>query len=73
MADTDQISQNQIKPLIPESSTSESTKVEVVLNNLRDGDLEIPDYQRDSDQWDDITKSLFVESVINNLSIGLHP
>ena len=65
--DTDQTTQ--IKPLIPESSTSESTTVEVVLNDLGDGTLEIPDYQRDSDQWDDTTKSLFVESVINNLSI----
>ncbi len=60
---------NQIKPLIPESSTSESTTVEVVLNDLRDKTLEIPDYQRDSDQWEEPTKSLFVESVINNLSV----
>jgi len=67
MADMDQI--DQIKPLIPESSTSESTTVEVVLNALRDETLRIPDYQRDSDQWDQTTKSLFVESVINNLSI----
>lgn len=67
MTDTDQI--NQIKPLIPESNTSESTTVEVVLNDLRDGTLDIPDYQRDSDQWDETTKSLFVESVINNLSV----
>ena len=67
MADTDQA--NHIKPLIAESSTSESTTVEVALNDFRDGSLEIPDYQRDSDQWDDTTKSLFVESVINNLSI----
>jgi hypothetical protein len=64
MADT-----TQIKPLIPESSTSESTTVEVVLNDLRDKTLKIPDYQRDSDQWAEPTKSLFVESVINNLSV----
>ena len=57
------------KPLIPESSTSESTSVEVVLNDLRDGVVRIPDYQRDSDQWAEPTKSLLVESVINNLSI----
>ncbi len=67
MADTDEI--DQIKPLIPESSTSESTSVQVVLNDLIDGTLVIPDYQRDSDQWDNTTKSLFIESVINNLSI----
>src|ERR1700737_2499217 len=59
----------EIKPLIAESSTSESTTVEVVLNGIRDQDIRIPDYQRDSDQWDETTKSLLVESVINNLSI----
>lgn len=58
-----------IRPLIPESSTSESTTVEVVMNDLRDGIVQIPDYQRDSDQWAEPTKSLLVESVINNLSI----
>lgn len=58
-----------IRPLIPESSTSESTTVEVVMNDLRDKNVRIPDYQRDSDQWAEPTKSLLVESVINNLSI----
>lgn len=59
----------EIKPLIPESSTSESTNVQVMLQDLQDGTLVIPDYQRDSDQWDLETKSLLVESVINNLTI----
>ena len=36
-----------VKPLIAESSTSESTTVEVVMNDLRDQTLTIPDYQRD--------------------------
>jgi Protein of unknown function DUF262 len=58
-----------IKPIIAESSTSESTNVEVVLSDIKDGIVRIPDYQRDSDQWDEQTKSLLVESVINNLSI----
>jgi hypothetical protein len=58
-----------IKPLIPESSTSESTTVEVIMNDLRDKFVQIPDYQRDSDQWSEPTQSLLVESVINNLSI----
>ena len=39
------------------------------MNDLRDGGVVIPDYQRDTDQWDDTTKSLFIESVINNLTI----
>jgi hypothetical protein len=58
-----------VRPLIAESSTSESTTVEVTMNDLRDKIVRIPDYQRDSDQWDEPTKSLLVESVINNLSI----
>src|SRR5215471_18057164 len=58
-----------IRPLIPESSTSESTAVEVVMNDLKDEIVRIPDYQRDSDQWEEETKSLSVESVINNLSV----
>lgn len=58
-----------VRPIIAESSTSESTTVEVVMNDLREGGIRIPDYQRDSDQWSDETKSLLVESVINNLSI----
>ena len=41
-----------IRPLIPKSSTSESTTVEVVMNDMRDNMLIIPDYQRDSDQWE---------------------
>ena len=40
-----------------------------MLKDLEEGIIEIPDYQRDSDQWDEATKSLLIESVINNLSI----
>ena len=58
-----------VRPLISESSTSESTTVEVTMNDLRDNILQIPDYQRDSDQWSEVTKSLLIESVINNLSV----
>lgn len=58
-----------IKPLITESSTSESTAVAVVMDDLKEGILRIPDYQRDTNQWDDATKSLFIESIINNLTI----
>jgi Protein of unknown function DUF262 len=65
---TDQ-TENLARPLIAESSTSESTTVEVAMGDLRDGTLTIPDYQRDTDQWDQSTKSLLIESVINNLTI----
>jgi Protein of unknown function DUF262 len=39
------------------------------MNDMSDGTLDIPDYQRDSDQWDQQSKSLLIESVINNLTI----
>jgi len=39
------------------------------MNDLKNGIVTIPDYQRDSDQWGEPTKSLLIESVINNLSI----
>ncbi|MBY0563523.1 MAG: DUF262 domain-containing protein [Hyphomonadaceae bacterium] len=57
------------KPLISESSTAESSRVDSVLKDFAEGTILIPDYQRDSDQWDETTKSLLIESVINNLSI----
>ncbi len=57
------------KPLIAESSTSEPMQVESAMNDLKDGLLSIPDYQRDADQWDDEMKSLFIESIINNLTV----
>jgi hypothetical protein len=57
------------KPLIAESSTSEPMQVEAAMNDLRDNLLSIPDYQRDADQWNDEMKSLFIESIINNLTV----
>jgi hypothetical protein len=57
------------QPLLAESSSSESVGVETVVNDMRDRIVTIPDYQRDGDQWDEVSKSLFVESVINNLTI----
>src|SRR5262245_45335106 len=57
------------RPVLTESSTSDSTTAEVAIRDLNDGTLSIPDYQRDADQWDPDTKSLLIESVINNLTI----
>jgi hypothetical protein len=57
------------QPLLAESSSSESVGVETVMNDMRDRIVTIPDYQRDGDQWDDASKSLFVESIINNLTV----
>jgi hypothetical protein len=62
-------SMSQVGPLIAESAVSEATNVATVLDELNGDYIRIPDYQRDSDQWSNGTKSLLVESVINNLSV----
>lgn len=60
---------DQNRPLIAESSTSESINVQTILDDMEMELLTVPDYQRDSDQWDNEAKSLLIESVINNLSM----
>jgi len=39
------------------------------MEQLDDGSNYVPDYQRDSSQWDLEKKSLFVDSLINNMTI----
>ncbi len=51
----------------PTGSSSES--VLTVLQMYNTGVYTIPDYQRDSDQWDAVKKSLFAESILNNLTV----
>ena len=54
-------------PLLREPSNTEALIIEVVLVQMRHKKTIIPSYQRDSDQWSPETKSLFIETVINNL------
>ena len=58
-----------LRPLVnyPSSSTSES--VLTMLQLYDSGRYSIADFQRDSDEWDQVKKSLFIESVLNNLTI----
>ena len=58
-----------LQPLISESTTAKSTNVATILGEYRRGLIKIPDYQRESNQWDPKTQSLFIESIINNLAI----
>jgi hypothetical protein len=39
------------------------------MDEMNDGTYVIPDYQRDSSQWDRDKKSRFIESLINNLTV----
>lgn len=56
-------------PLITESTRAQSENIETVVNRLRNGRLQIPDYQRDAEQWDNRKESLFIESLLNNLTV----
>jgi len=56
-------------PIVQEPTRAQSENVETVLNRMQTGRVTIPDYQRDADQWDLRKESLFIESVLNNLTI----
>lgn len=56
-------------PLVKDATRSQSESIQTVVNRLENGEVYIPDYQRDCDQWDNRKKSLFIESLLNNLTI----
>ena len=56
-------------PLVKEPTTSQSESIRTIIGKYEDGEVYIPDYQRDCDQWDEAKKSLFIESILNNLTI----
>jgi hypothetical protein len=58
-----------VLPLVSSKPSSESSNIETVFNRLQSGRIIIPDYQRDASQWDLRKESLFVESILNNLTI----
>jgi Protein of unknown function DUF262 len=57
------------QPVIASQTLAQNEAVENVMSRYRDKELFVPRYQRDADQWDDIKKSLFIESVLNRLTI----
>lgn len=63
------LAENIAKPLVSTPTTSSSESIRTVLQDHESGRIFIPDYQRDSDQWDEAKKSLFIESVLNNLTV----
>jgi hypothetical protein len=56
-------------PLVKGATTSRSPDVSSLRNQLDRGTYYVPDYQRDSEQWDVPKRSLFIESLINNMTI----
>ncbi|XWK90912.1 MAG: DUF262 domain-containing protein [Phormidium sp.] len=63
------MTENMSIPLVKDKTTSESQNVFSILFKLNNKKVYIPDYQRDADQWDERKKSLFLESLLNNLTI----
>ena len=57
-----------IAPIVREPTRTQSENVETIINRLRSGRIVIPDYQRDAEQWDSRKESLFIESLLNNLT-----
>src|SRR5919202_822388 len=56
-------------PIVTRKTRAESTNVETIVGRLRSKRLIIPDYQRDAEQWNLRKESLFIESLLNNLTI----
>lgn len=56
-------------PLVKDTAASENSNILVILSLLKANKVFIPDYQRDANQWTHAKKSLFIESLINNLTI----
>ncbi len=56
-------------PLVKEPTSSQSESVRTIIGKYEDEEVYIPDYQRDCNQWDSTKKSLFIESILNNLTI----
>ncbi|MDB5391651.1 MAG: hypothetical protein JWM11_7297, partial [Planctomycetaceae bacterium] len=57
------------QPVVTQQTIAQNEAVENVLTRFDTGEIIIPQYQRDADQWDDSKKSLFVESVLNRLTV----
>lgn len=56
-------------PLVKDTTKAQSETIETVVSRLKNGRIYIPDYQRDAEQWNSRKKSIFIESLLNNLTI----
>jgi len=56
-------------PMVTDPTRAQSENIETVIARLRSERVIIPDYQRDADQWDLRKESLFIESILNNLTV----
>ena len=56
-------------PVVRGATTPLSSNISTVMTHLHDGSWLVPDFQRDSDEWKLEKRSLFIESIINNLTV----
>lgn len=56
-------------PLISKKTRTEGSNIETIVSRIKSGRIIIPDYQRDAEQWDSRKESLFIESILNNLTV----
>lgn len=45
------------KPIVSAQTSAQNADVETVLKRLDNEEYRIPEYQRDSDEWDDVKKA----------------
>ena len=60
---------NSFSPLVKDKTKAQNESIKTIVGKLDDKEVYIPGYQRDSEQWDDRKQSLFIESLLNNLTI----
>ena len=58
----------EIVPIVREATRSQSEAVQSIIVRYDNDQLVIPDYQRDAEQWNHRKESLFIESLLNNLT-----
>ena len=57
-----------IAPIVSDATRTQSENVETIISRVKNKRIIIPDYQRDAEQWDRRKESLFIESLLNNLT-----
>jgi uncharacterized protein with ParB-like and HNH nuclease domain len=60
---------SKVGPIIDAQTNAQNADLEVVLKRFAKGTYFVPTYQRDADEWDDVKKSLFIESILNRLTV----
>ena len=60
---------NSFSPLVQDKTKAQNESIKTIVGKLDDNEVYIPDYHRDSEQWDYRKQSLFIESLLNNLTI----